>query len=602
MRKNLIYVLLGILTLTFNLIACSEDKEDDQMPAAELKIDNSSVTLLQNDEISVDINSGNGDYYTKVIDEKIATATVVNNQIVIKSTGEIGETYVIVIDGRKKSSKIRVQVAKLWELTVDNSTPELFIGEQALIKIETGNGGYKVEIEEGGEEFISLGVLNGQVFTVKALKYGTAKLIITDKKDQSLEITVTVKIVELEFDKYELAINEPQLESKIKILGGNGNYKFSYDQDGIAEARIENNEIIIKGLKAGSCVITVTDAQNESKEIAVSIQPYEISLDKTIEVQGSRSEVTVNIVKGNGGYSIDNLSNDFYTAILDGSKITIKAKKAGISNITIRDAEGKELNAPVVISPMAMNLALDYCLIADYGSLVNSNDYKNMSQITYEVTVRLTGIRGLQGFIGLEGNLLLRGKYDDYQKDKTQAVELVSKLGNTESKLLTQPFMKMNGDWHHLALVFDGTQSDKKLRHKLYVDGVLYTNFDGGQYIESDRTTVDLTKTSNAPGLGLGRIGEGNHRGLNGEIGEARVWKVARTADQIKNNVCELNPSDTNGLISHWKFDYGTGDINEIEDLAGTTNAVVYSNKTSSVENKVVFPTTQWVDYFCPLK
>lgn len=602
MRKNLIYVLLGVLTLVFNLIACSDDKEDDQTPAVDLVIDSNSVTLLQNDEITVDINSGNGDYYTKVIDDKIATATIINNQIVIKSTGEIGETYVIVIDGRKKSSKIRLQVAKLWDLTVDNPTPELFIGEQTLIKIETGNGGYNVELEEGGDEFISLGALNGQVFTIKALKYGTAKLIITDKKNQSVEILVTVKVVELEFDKYELTLLEPQQESKIKILGGNGDYTFSYDVADVVEARIENNEIVVKGLKAGTSIITVTDAQNESKEIEVIVKPYELSLDKAIDVNGSRSEIIVNIAKGNGGYTIDNLSNEFYTAELNGTKITVKAKKAGASVLTVKDAEGKTLNAPVNIYSMAMNLSLDYCLIANYGALENSNDYKNMSQVTYEVTVRLTGIRGLQGFIGLEGNLLLRGKYDDYQKNNTQAVELVSKLGNTESKLLTQPFIKMNGDWHHIALVFDGTQSDKKLRHKLYVDGVLYTNFDGSQYIESDRTTVDLTQTSKAPGLGLGRIGEGSHRGLNGQIGEARVWSVARTADQIKNNVCDLNPSDRNGLISHWKFDYGTGNVDAIDDLNGTCNAVVYSNNSNSVENKITFPTDQWVSFTCPPK
>lgn len=606
MKNKLTYLLLLVICTSFSFVACSDDDKDDSTSVAkELIVDNSSVTLLQNDEIEIAINSGNGGYGVKVVDEKIASASVSDNKVIIKSVGDIGETNIIVFDSRKKTTQVKVRVGKLWELTVSDNEPKLFMGEQVLMKIETGNGGYQIELAEGGEEFVSLGTLNGQTFTIKALAFGTATINITDKKEQSTQVIVTVSPTELELEKYEATLTDPDQVAKVQILGGNGGYTFSYDVEGIVEATEQNNEISIKGLKPGTVEVIVTDEEGESKSIQVTVHPFEIQLDvKSIFVRGSKASTIINIVKGNGDYTISPISDAYYTATLDGTKITIEAKKVGISSLKITDAVGKELDVLVNIASAGMNLALDYCMIANYDDLSNKSNYTNLSQVTFEVFVKISGVRGLQGFIGLEGNLLLRGRYDDYHKGNKQAIEFVSKLDNTESKLVTQPFMKVEkdgGSWHHMALVFDGTQADKKERHKLYVDGELYTDFDGSKFIESDRTTVDLTKTGNAPGLGIGRVGEGEHRGLNGYLSEARIWTVARTPAQIKGAVCELSATDNNGLLSHWKFDSGVA-IDEVEDLAGNWKASVYNNKAGSVSNKITFPADRWIDYTCPIK
>ena len=42
--------------------------------------------LLQGDEITVSITSGNGDYYVKPFDESVATATINGNKVTIKAT------------------------------------------------------------------------------------------------------------------------------------------------------------------------------------------------------------------------------------------------------------------------------------------------------------------------------------------------------------------------------------------------------------------------------------------------------------------------------------------------------------------------------------
>lgn len=56
-------------------------------------------------------------------------------------------------------------------------------------------------------------------------------------------------------------------------------------------------------------------------------------------------------------------------------------------------------------------------------------------------------------------------------------------------------------------------------------------------------------------------------RPLNGMIAEARVWSVARTPDQIRENMYEIeNPKEEPALIGYWKFNEGKG--NQIKDYS----------------------------------
>ena len=84
MKRKLSFLFLSAITLPFFMVSCSDDKESQEVePATDLVVDNSSVTLLQGDEITVGITSGNGDYYVKPFDESVATATVNGNKVTI---------------------------------------------------------------------------------------------------------------------------------------------------------------------------------------------------------------------------------------------------------------------------------------------------------------------------------------------------------------------------------------------------------------------------------------------------------------------------------------------------------------------------------------
>lgn len=227
MKRKLSFLFLSALTIPFFMGSCSDDKEEQEVkPATDLVVDNNSVTLLQGDEITVSITSGNGDYYVKPFDENVATATINGNKVTIKATensqleeNNRTETTILIVDGRKKVARVLVRVAKLWDLTVD--APEegfdLFIGEKRLVKILTGNGDYQISIPEGADKFLEVGELSGQVIPLTA-KFETGadpvNITITDKKGKTITIPVVVNIVDLTLKSDEATFAEPDAESQ----------------------------------------------------------------------------------------------------------------------------------------------------------------------------------------------------------------------------------------------------------------------------------------------------------------------------------------------------------------------------------------------------
>ena len=117
MKRKLSFLFLSALTVPFFMGSCSDDKEEQEVkPATDLVVDNNSVTLLQGDEITVSITSGNGDYYVKPFDENVATATINGNKVTIKATensqleeNNRTDTTILIVDGRKKVARVLVR-------------------------------------------------------------------------------------------------------------------------------------------------------------------------------------------------------------------------------------------------------------------------------------------------------------------------------------------------------------------------------------------------------------------------------------------------------------------------------------------------------------
>lgn len=135
------------------------------------------------------------------------------------------------------------------------------------------------------------------------------------------------------------------------------------------------------------------------------------------------------------------------------------------------------------------------------------------------------------------------------------------------------------GRWYHIAVTYDyATQ-----RACIYLDGKLQSEAYGQEPKEGD--AINLAERAfydfyiNLPDDQKPQYESvyGHHneayqffigksynayRPLNGKIAEARVWSVARTEQEIYDNIYEIeDPESHPELIGYWKFDDGKGNV-----------------------------------------
>ena len=491
MKRKLSFLFLSALTIPFFMVSCSDDKEEQEVkPATDLVVDNNSVTLLQGDEITVSITSGNGDYYVKPFDENVATATINGNKVTIKATensqleeNNRTETTILIVDGRKKVARVLVRVAKLWDLTVD--APEegfdLFIGEKRLVKILTGNGDYQISIPEGADKFLEVGELSGQVIPLTA-KFETGadpvNITITDKKGKTITIPVVVNIVDLTLKSNEATFAESDAESQyISIERGNGGYSFTYQVGDsepttnatIVEATEKENLITLKPKARGDVKVIVTDQKGSVEEISVKVNPYNLKLENeatSLIIGGYEASTEIAITRGNGDYKLAQLTDDNKTYLKtaeliteDGAtKLKLTGKKLGATTLELSDAAGQKLTLPVYVNPVCYRMEYDVCFKIDIKKYAESHsEVKSMNQLTFEVVFYPTYTRSMQSFIGLESVFLLRAE----AKDVNPRFEIATKInGKSDPRFRSQQTIycddseggrKTPGKWYHIS-------------------------------------------------------------------------------------------------------------------------------------------------------
>ncbi|HJQ25162.1 MAG TPA: C25 family cysteine peptidase, partial [Blastocatellia bacterium] len=116
-----------------------------------------------------------------------------------------------------------------------------------------------------------------------------------------------------------------------------------------------------------------------------------------------------------------------------------------------------------------------------------------------------------------------------------------------------------DGNWHHVAVVRNGTASNNI---SFYIDGVL-----------KQIATVDFTVTTSELSLGCidwnaSTTNNNNDRFFKGDIDELRIWNVARTAAEIQANMQSALSGSETGLLRLYNFNRGT---------AGAGNAIFTS-------------------------
>lgn len=187
----------------------------------------------------------------------------------------------------------------------------------------------------------------------------------------------------------------------------------------------------------------------------------------------------------------------------------------------------------------ALDLKRSFCLFSkEFANAIDSK-YSN-SSYTVEgfLNVKEFGgpAAGIATWCGVEGGTLFRFGDAGVPINHMQ-IALTS--GNKEL-----PVNFSTNRWYHIAITFDAPArtittyvNGKKVMQAAGVRASMHSNGDKRWFI--------------------GRSWDDN-RGIDAKLAEMRVWKVARSAEDIANNMFGVDKEDPN-LISYWKFDKTDG-------------------------------------------
>lgn len=150
-------------------------------------------------------------------------------------------------------TKAEVEVGKTVEVTVKNGT-QPFTVKSSDEKIAT----VKVEKEK---------------ITVTGVAGGTATISVVDKNQTTGSFTVTVKAAaeKLEFDKAEVTVGVEK-EEVVTVKSGTAPYTVKVTDAAVATAIVKEAAITVKGVKAGTTTLTVTDKDGKTGEVAIKVE------------------------------------------------------------------------------------------------------------------------------------------------------------------------------------------------------------------------------------------------------------------------------------------------------------------------------------------
>lgn len=343
------------------------------------------------------------------------------------------------------------------------------------------------------------------------------------------------------------------------------------------------NNNILKYLAAGALVMTFSACENledklsepkvyfeNAKSVIEVFSDDPVSFDLTTRLT-TFNEKDVDIV-----YSIADESaiEDYNTkhgttmGALEGavvSSMTTKIKAGGIYSdvvkINIEDPsdlqEGKSYLFPIRIESSSISTIkgsdLIYFIVkkpvkitdvghfktARYGEsksylTVPLTDSHEFEALTYEALINVSNFGNNNTIMGCEGVMILRiGDMPNVPANKVQVAGNVDFFG---------PELEAN-TWYHIALVCDGPNGK----------ATIYLN--GEKFSEAGLAKMPKKLFTATEGFSIGLVPNfmWGERPFNGLMSEVRLWNVARTANQIRENMMSVDP-DSKGLLCYYKL------------------------------------------------
>lgn len=371
-----------------------------------------------------------------------------------------------------------------------------------------------------------------------------------------------------------------------------------------------NTQTVEKNLQA-----TLAYPEGEAVEVAITVDPslvavynarfgtswpmldakyYELSAEKvTIPAGKTTSEVVTVLLKElmgegeqqTGALPIDETYllpvriGDSSMAVLSGSSTAYYVVKRSSAITTAAQLKDNWIEFPTLDKYSANSMVWNNLRAFTYEAFVFIDEFATLDTQSNPVNISTV--------MGEEDYALLRIGDTNFEREQIQFDGSGVGFGKFPGRDATKRLEK--GRWYHLACTYD--MNDRTVR--VYVDGKIQSeSIDAGpsaltqeNFINlARRALYDLWNTETDPAkkaqykdwkydtLADARqffisYSYNDFRPLNGKIAEARVWSVARTPEQIWENMYGIdNPKDDPTLIGYWKFNEGKG--NTIKDYS----------------------------------
>ena len=204
-------------------------------------------------------------------------------------------------------------------------------------------------------------------------------------------------------------------------------------------------------------------------------------------------------------------------------------------------------------SMAAPGYALEFDGLDDYVDVGNDTSFDVGNNLTIEAWVKPTNLTSRHGIFSTR----LNNTTNSFQ------LEVGPGNGGTNRVAVTGlgTYVAQTGndvinasEWTHIAYTRNGTGDN----HAIYVNGVAQA-----------LTTDTYTFADNTSAKVIGK-GTSNTQFFPGQIDELRVWNVARSGTEIKDNMhITLNGTET-GLVAYYQFDHASGTL--LDDLTANEN------------------------------
>ncbi len=195
--------------------------------------------------------------------------------------------------------------------------------------------------------------------------------------------------------------------------------------------------------------------------------------------------------------------------------------------------------------------ALNFDGIDDYVEIADDNSLDFITNYTIETWIKPESFSWIAGIVtkyhtaGSNGYLLRLHSDSPY-------------TGLCFDEMYTSTGILEQDKWYHIAAVNDnGTR-------KLYLNGEL-------QVLTG--TPISVQSNSDPVCFGVDFLASG--RFFNGDMDEVRIWNIARTQVEIRENMHLTLSGQETGLISYWQFNEGSGTL--ASDALNRNNGTLYN-------------------------